>query len=163
MNVKNGVCGMQFDRRDIPMNKFVVTCLESQFHVFDARTQHPQKVRAGTATAAAEPAGVSFTLQQQNCAYCLRPLQSHYYYLRHVRAYQVLQAALKVDHLSMCCALQGFASVSQSVSTGSTLWGAHHMPQNRDAVMLAAGDGSVSLWKYQYPDQRTVKVRSSWR
>jgi hypothetical protein len=53
---------------------------------------------------------------------------------------------------------QGFASVSQSVSTGSTLWGAHHMPQNRDAVMLAAGDGSVSLWKYQYPDQRKVKV-----
>ncbi|WIA34433.1 hypothetical protein OEZ86_012767 [Tetradesmus obliquus] len=94
MNVKNGVCGVQFDRRDIPMNKFVVTCLESQFHVFDARTQHPQK---------------------------------------------------------------GFASVSQSISTGSTLWGAHHMPQNRDAVMLAAGDGSLSLWKYQYPDQRKVK------
>jgi hypothetical protein len=44
MNVKNGVCGVEFDRRDIPMNKFVVTCLESQFHVFDARTQHPQKV-----------------------------------------------------------------------------------------------------------------------
>jgi hypothetical protein len=35
------------------------------------------------------------------------------------------------------------------------------MPQNRDAVMLAAGDGSVSLWKYQYPDQRKVKVSSS--
>lgn len=55
-------------------------------------------------------------------------------------------------------AVQGFASVSQSISTGSTLWGAHHMPQNRDAVMLAAGDGSLSLWKYQYPDQRKVKV-----
>jgi hypothetical protein len=53
MNVKNGVCGVQFDRRDIPMNKFVVTCLESQFHVFDARTQHPQKVRAVRAAAAA--------------------------------------------------------------------------------------------------------------
>lgn len=46
MNVKNGVCGVQFDRRDIPMNKFMVTCLESQFHVFDARTQHPTKVWA---------------------------------------------------------------------------------------------------------------------
>jgi hypothetical protein len=43
-NVKNGVCGVQFDRPDIPMNKFVVTCLESQFHVYDARTQHPEKV-----------------------------------------------------------------------------------------------------------------------
>ena len=42
-NVRNGVCGVQFDRRDINMNKFVVTCLESQFHVYDARTQHPQQ------------------------------------------------------------------------------------------------------------------------
>jgi len=42
-NVKNGVCGVQFDRQDINMNKFVVTCLESQFHVYDARTHHPQE------------------------------------------------------------------------------------------------------------------------
>jgi hypothetical protein len=43
-NVKNGVCGVLFDRKDIPMNKFMVTCLESVFHVFDARTQNPTKV-----------------------------------------------------------------------------------------------------------------------
>ena len=43
--MQNGVCGVQFDRKDIPMNKFVVCCLEAQFHVFDARTQHPQEVR----------------------------------------------------------------------------------------------------------------------
>eukprot|EP00983_Pelagomonas_calceolata_P064064 1147965-Pelagomonas_calceolata.AAC.6 len=42
-NVQNGVCGVQFDRKDIPMNKFVVCCLEAQFHVFDARTQHPKE------------------------------------------------------------------------------------------------------------------------
>ena len=42
-NVKNGVCGVQFDRPDINMNKFVVSCLESQFHVYDARTQHPHE------------------------------------------------------------------------------------------------------------------------
>ncbi|KAL6763097.1 WD40-repeat-containing domain protein [Haematococcus lacustris] len=42
-NVKNGVCAVGFDRRDIQMNKFVVCCLEAQFHTFDARTQHPQK------------------------------------------------------------------------------------------------------------------------
>ncbi|KAL3137434.1 Dynein axonemal assembly factor 10 [Trebouxia sp. C0010 RCD-2024] len=42
-NVRNGVCGVQFDRRDINMNKFVVTCLESQFHVYEARTQHPHE------------------------------------------------------------------------------------------------------------------------
>jgi hypothetical protein len=43
-NVKNGVCGVSFDRRDIPMNKFIVTCLESVFHVYDARTLNPSKV-----------------------------------------------------------------------------------------------------------------------
>ena len=44
INVKNGVVDVQFDRWDIPMNKFVATCLESQFHTFDARTQHASKV-----------------------------------------------------------------------------------------------------------------------
>ncbi|XP_041352610.1 WD repeat-containing protein 92-like [Gigantopelta aegis] len=42
-NVKNGVCCVEFDRKDINMNKLVVTTLESKFHVFDMRTQHPQK------------------------------------------------------------------------------------------------------------------------
>ena len=48
--MKNGVCGAQFDRHDIEMNKFVVSCLESQVHLFDARTQHPQKVSASKLT-----------------------------------------------------------------------------------------------------------------
>ena len=42
-NVGNGVCGVEFDRKEIEMNKFVVACLESKFHVFDARTQHATK------------------------------------------------------------------------------------------------------------------------
>ena len=50
-NVKNGVCAVQFDRKDIEMNKFGVGCLEAQFHVFDARTQHPKKVRRAAAWA----------------------------------------------------------------------------------------------------------------
>jgi hypothetical protein len=35
------VCSVEFDRKDIEMNKLVATCLESSFHVFDMRTQHP--------------------------------------------------------------------------------------------------------------------------
>ena len=42
--MKNGVCALSFDRKDIEMNKFGVGCLEAQFHVFEARTQHPTKV-----------------------------------------------------------------------------------------------------------------------
>ncbi|XP_069116254.1 dynein axonemal assembly factor 10-like [Argopecten irradians] len=42
-NVKNGVCGLEFDRKDISMNKLAAATLESKFHVFDMRTQHPIK------------------------------------------------------------------------------------------------------------------------
>lgn len=42
-NLKNGVCGLEFDRKDIPMNKLVATTLESKFYLFDLKTQHPKK------------------------------------------------------------------------------------------------------------------------
>ncbi|XP_072491474.1 dynein axonemal assembly factor 10 [Notamacropus eugenii] len=42
-NIKNGVCSVEFDRKDISMNKLVATSLEGKFHVFDMRTQHPTK------------------------------------------------------------------------------------------------------------------------
>lgn len=41
-NVKNGICGIEFDRPDIAQNKLVVTTLESKYHVFDLKTYHPQ-------------------------------------------------------------------------------------------------------------------------
>ncbi|KAF8061309.1 WDR92 [Scenedesmus sp. PABB004] len=107
-NVKNGVCGVSFDRRDIPMNKFVVTCLESQMHVFDARTQHPHKGFASLTQVVTGGGG-------------------------------------------------GAAAGGGAGAGGSTVWGAHHLPQNRDVAMVAAGDGSLSLWRYRYPDQRKVK------
>lgn len=42
-NVKNGVCCLEFDRRDIKMNKLVVTTLESKVKLFDVRTQHSKE------------------------------------------------------------------------------------------------------------------------
>lgn len=42
-NIKNGVCCVEFDRKDILMNKLVATTLESKFTVYDLRTQHPTK------------------------------------------------------------------------------------------------------------------------
>nr|XP_034177020.1 WD repeat-containing protein 92 [Osmia lignaria] len=42
-NLKNGVCSVEFDRKDIPMNKLVATTLESKFYLFDLKTQHPKK------------------------------------------------------------------------------------------------------------------------
>jgi hypothetical protein len=40
-NVHNGVVGLQFDRKDISMNKLLVTTLESKFRIYDMRTCHP--------------------------------------------------------------------------------------------------------------------------
>lgn len=90
-NIKNGVCGLEFDRKDISMNKLVATSLEAKFHCFDMRTQHPTK---------------------------------------------------------------GFASVSEKAHKSTTVWGARHLPQNRDVFMTLGGNGSLYLWKYNYPTQR---------
>lgn len=37
------VVDLQFDRKNIPMNKLVATTLESKIFCFDVRTQHPKK------------------------------------------------------------------------------------------------------------------------
>lgn len=42
-NLRNGVCGLEFDRRDIQMNKLVAVTLEGGLHVFDTRTFHESK------------------------------------------------------------------------------------------------------------------------
>lgn len=42
-NLKNGVCSIEFDRKDIPMNKLVATTLESKFYLFDLKTHNPKK------------------------------------------------------------------------------------------------------------------------
>ncbi|CEM07612.1 unnamed protein product [Vitrella brassicaformis CCMP3155] len=46
-NVKNGVCGVAFDRKDINMNKLAVATLEQNVTVFDLRTFHPEEGYAG--------------------------------------------------------------------------------------------------------------------
>jgi hypothetical protein len=146
-NVKNGVCGVAFDRRDIPMNKFVISCLESAFHVYDARTQHPHKA---------------------SVCVCV---SEHALLCDDVHAgWRGLADTSTPCHTRARAHAQGFASTTQHISSGagagsssgcgSTVWGAHHLPQNRDVAMVAAGDGSLSLWKYRYPDQRKVKVRA---
>lgn len=42
-NCQNGVVGLEFDRKDIEMNKLIVATLESKFRMYDLRTQHPEK------------------------------------------------------------------------------------------------------------------------
>lgn len=42
-NVGNGICSLEFDRKDIQMNKLAVGGLEANFRVFDMRTQHTEQ------------------------------------------------------------------------------------------------------------------------
>lgn len=42
MNVGNGVCDLEFDRPDIPMNKLTAAMLEGKIRVSDLRTLHPK-------------------------------------------------------------------------------------------------------------------------
>lgn len=55
-NTRNGICCVEFDRCDIPMNKLAVTTLEGGLHVYDLRTQHPTK---GFASVSEKDAGRS--------------------------------------------------------------------------------------------------------
>lgn len=89
-NIKNGVCSVEFDRKDIEMNKLVATTLESKFYLYDMRTQHPKK---------------------------------------------------------------GFTSLVEKAHK-STIWLVKHLPQNRDIFMTTGGNGSLCLWKYNYPPKR---------
>jgi WD40 repeat protein len=92
-NLKNAVCGLEFDRKDIPMNKLAATTLESKCHIFDVKTFHPE---------------------------------------------------------------QGYAFVTE-LPQNSTIWGAKHLPQNRDIFMTHAGNGGLNLYKYNYPPKRFIK------
>ncbi|BDA48861.1 WD repeat-containing protein 92 [Coccomyxa sp. Obi] len=51
----------------------------------------------------------------------------------------------------------GFAGVSGRLARGATLWAAAPLPQNRDLWAAATGDGSLHLYRYHYPDQRSMK------
>jgi WD40 repeat protein len=61
-NVKNGVCHLAFDRKDIVMNKLIVSGLEGKFRVYDMRTYHPEHGYAGCETDLSKQAGKKSTV-----------------------------------------------------------------------------------------------------
>ncbi|KAI6659115.1 WD repeat-containing protein 92-like isoform X1 [Oopsacas minuta] len=92
-NLKNGVCGLQFDRTDIIKNKLVAVTLEGKYHIYDLRTFNEAK---------------------------------------------------------------GFASLVEKAHE-STIWSVKHLPQNRDIFATTGGNGTVNIWKYNYPPKRFKK------
>lgn len=50
----------------------------------------------------------------------------------------------------------GYAGVIENTGK-STIWGARHLPQNRDLFSIMGGDGNMTQYKYNYPTQRQIK------
>ena len=129
-NVKNGVCGVEFDRRDIPMNKFMVCCLEAKLHCFDARTLHPSKGFASTTA----------QIDKGPTVWGSRTL---------VRA----RAAARALHYAVAWPAPGRRVCPSSRRPSSP----NAQPQNREVVGVQGGDGTLYVYRYRYPDQRKVK------
>jgi len=95
-NLNNGICGLQFDRKDTIMNKLVSSTLEGRFYVFDMRTFNAE---------------------------------------------------------------EGYACLNEKPHA-ATNWGVKHTPQNRDLFVVLGGNGSLNLYKYNYPSQRKTEDAS---
>lgn len=74
---------MEFDRKNINMNKLVATSLEGKFHTFDMRTQHPTKGFASVSEKVTDewrqPDGClaamcGETCEELECRFCLNVL-----------------------------------------------------------------------------------------
>jgi WD40 repeat protein len=50
----------------------------------------------------------------------------------------------------------GYSYVTDKPYT-ATVWGIRHTPQNRDLFVTLGGNGSVNLYKYNYPSQRSIQ------
>jgi WD repeat-containing protein 92 len=50
-----------------------------------------------------------------------------------------------------------YASLCEKTSHKSTVWLCRHLPQNRDIFATTGGNGTMSLYKYSYPPQRSKK------
>lgn len=74
------VCCVEFDRKDINMNKLVATSLEGKFHVFDMRTQHLTKGFASVSEKVIDLGGESQTDVWLLCMGKMSKGYYHYYY-----------------------------------------------------------------------------------
>ncbi|CAN8008841.1 unnamed protein product [Ixodes pacificus] len=49
---------------------------------------------------------------------------------------------------------KGFARLTTANPHGTTVWTVRHLPQDKDTFATTNGDGSLSIWKYCYPEKR---------
>lgn len=65
---------------------------------------------------------------------------------------------LREQHPQEGFASHSYAHDSSENSKSTTIWAATHLPQNRDIWATCGGNGSVHIWKYNYPTSRFEEV-----
>merc|ERR1719419_1371540 len=61
---------------------------------------------------------------------------------------------LREQHPKEGFASHSYAHDSSENGKSTTIWAATHLPQNRDIWATCGGNGSVHIWKYNYPTSR---------
>ena len=64
-----------------------------------------------------------------------------------------LESKIHVFDLRTFHKTDGYSGLIE-VGQKSTIWGAKHLPQNRDVFATLGGNGALNLYKYSYPPQR---------
>ena len=149
-NVSNGVCGVEFDRKDIAMNKLVVSTLESRFRLYDMRTHHPvhgysflsQAAHESTVWAARHlPQNRDvFVTCGGNGSLVSTPSPRHH---RHRHCHRPPPPPAAATCTSLATALGVYLGRSDP-------------RQRRVACRLRH---LQELWKYSYPNQRSIKEK----
>lgn len=136
------------------MNKFTAACMDSWLHVFDARTQHPT---LGFAKLSKQVRHPPCAICPGKCCTCLSSFLS--------RGTLVMQCprCVMIIHAPAAPPPALRAPPALQLPLEATLWAAAHLPQDREACMVAGGDGSLGLYRYSYPDQRQAAQLSGRR
>lgn len=127
-NVGNGICSLEFDRKDINLNKLLATTLEGKMTIFDLRTFNPEEGYANMNVQVGETGwGKEFSDEEVE--------------------------ALKKNKEE---GFEDFYDQEKKSAKSSTVWSGKHLPQNREVFMVSGGSGHIYLYKYVYPPERFV-------
>ena len=113
-NVGNGVTGMEFDRKDIEMNKLCVTTLESKFRIYDVRTQHAED---------------GFAFMVSSFSFCF--LVSDVSRLNNAVVWNITNGSFSFPFLSFPFLFFSiFVFLQREKAHKATIWHCKHLPQN---------------------------------
>ena len=134
------------------MNKVVLSCLESQFHVYDVRTFHPTKNYAGL-TYRTNSGNQNFkpkTGKNAKNGGTTSNINSNNNNGGHNNNDSDSDGLNNNNNNN-----NNGSTMSGDGGGGCTVWGSRHLPQNRDVFVSLGGDGVASIYKYDITNTNT--------